>query len=249
MATATHTAQTLDRGLQVLEILARAEKDLTITEIAEALRVHRTISHRLVATLEQRALVSRGADGRYRLGSGVTQLAVSINRELRAVARPFLMALNAETDETVHIAVLDRSAVVFVDGYESSKALRVVSRSGRSYPAHATSVGKVILATLDDKEVRDMLPNSRLQKVAPKTVETRAQLLGQLASIRERGYATNLEESEEGVASVAVSIIDRYGACRAAVSIAAPLDRFTAVTVPRLAKAAQRTAKDIGARL
>jgi DNA-binding IclR family transcriptional regulator len=249
MATATHTAQTLDRGLQILEILARTQKDLTISEIAEALNVHRTIGHRLVATLELRDLVTRGSDGRYRLGAGVTRLAGAINRELRAVARPFLIALNAETDETVHLAVLERAEVVFVDGYESSKALRVVARTGRSYPAHATSVGKAILATLDDQQVREKLPNPRLPRIAPKTLESRVQLLGQLATIRERGYATNIEESEEGVASVAVPIVDRHGTSQAALSIAAPLDRFTAVAVPRLAKAAQRTAKEIGERL
>jgi DNA-binding IclR family transcriptional regulator len=232
-----------------LEILARAQKDLTISEIAEALGVHRTIGHRLVATLEQRDLVSRDLDGRYRLGATLTRLAGSINRELRAVARPFLIALNAETDETVHLAILARAEAVFIDGYESSKALRVVARTGRAYPAYSTSVGKAILATLDDKEVSALLPSSRLQKVASKTLDTRAQLLGQLATIRERRYATNIEEAEEGVASIAVPITDRHGTTGAALSVGAPLDRFTPIVVPRLVKAAQRAAKEIGERL
>lgn len=249
MATATHTAQTLDRGLQVLEVLARAERDLTISEIAEALKVHRTIGHRLVTTLEQRDLVSRSAEGRYRLGAGLIRLAGAIDRDLRAIARPFLLALNSETDETVGLAVLARADVVYIDGHESPKALRVVARTGLTYPAHSTSVGKAILATLDDEAVTELLPGSRLQKIGPKTLETRAQLLGQLATIRERGYATNLEEAEEGVASVAVAIVDRHGTTRAAVSVAAPLHRFTTATIPRFAKAVQRTAAEIGERL
>ena len=249
MATTTHTAQTLDRGLQVLEVLARADKDLTISEIAEALNVHRTIGHRLVSTLEQRDLVSRSAEGRYRLGAGLIRLAGAINRELRAIARPLLTELSLETDETVGLAVLARTDVVFIDGHESSKALRVVTRTGLAYPAHSTSVGKAILATLDDEAVSALFPGTRLQKVGPKTVDSRAQLLGQLAAIRERGYATNIEEAEDGVASVAAAIVDRHGTTRAAVSVAAPLDRFTTSIIPRLAKAVQRTAKEIGERL
>jgi IclR family transcriptional regulator, acetate operon repressor len=249
MGTTTHTAQTLDRGLQVLEALARAEKDLTISEIADALKVHRTIGHRLVTTLELRDLVSRSAEGRYRLGAGLVRLAGAIDRDLRAIARPFLLALNSETHETVALAVLSRADVVYIDGHESSKALRVVARTGLTYPAHSTSIGKAILATLDDEAITELFPATRLQKIGPKTLENRAQLLGQLAAIRERGYATNIEEAEEGVASVAVAIIDHHGTTRAAVSVAAPLNRFTTAAIPRLAKAVQRTAKEIGERL
>jgi DNA-binding IclR family transcriptional regulator len=249
MASDTHRAQTLDRGLQVLEVLARAEKDLTISEIAQALGIHRTIGHRLVATLEEREFVQRTADSRYGLGAGLARLAGSINRELRAVARPFLVELNRETDETVGLAVLAEANVVFVDAYESSKALRVVSRAGQAYPAHSTSVGKAILATLDDKEVSALIPRSRLEKVTPRTLGSRAELLGQLAVVRERGYATNIEEAEEGVGSVAVAITDRHGATRAAASVAVPLVRFTSVAIPRIAKLVQDVAKEIGERL
>lgn len=232
-----------------MEILSRADQDLTITEISHALEVHRTIGHRLVATLEKRDLVHRAADGRYRLGAGLIRLAGAINRDLRAVARPFLVELNAQTDETVHLAVLSRSQVFFIDCYESSRALRVVARTGRAYPVHSTSVGKAMLAALNDQQVSALHPNDRLEKLTSKTIATRSELLGQLAIIRGRGYATSSEEAEEGVGSVAVAIVDRNGTLRGALSIAAPIVRFTGVAATSLAGAAQRAAKDIGERI
>src|SRR5438874_2721971 len=98
MTAATHTSQTLDRGLQILEILANASQDLTITDIANALDVHRTIAHRLLATLEAREFVSRSASGRYQLGNRIIRLSSRIGNQLRSVARQPLLALSKETD-------------------------------------------------------------------------------------------------------------------------------------------------------
>jgi len=249
MVTSTHTAQTLDRGLQVLEAIEQAHRDVTIAEVARALRVHRTIAHRLMTTLQRRELLARTASGRYRLGSGLTRLAGGINRELRAVARPYLMALNAQTDETVHLAILSRAKVIFVDGFESSKALRVVSRVGRAYPAYATSVGKAMLANLSDSEIYDLLPNLRLVKLATSTVGSRIQLQAQLATVRKCGYAANSQEAEDGVGSIAVAIVDQQGATTAALSIAAPLPRFSTLATSSLAECARRAAREIGLRL
>jgi DNA-binding IclR family transcriptional regulator len=235
--------------LQILEILAAAKQDLTISEIAVAIDVHRTIAHRLMATLEQRDFVSRSSVKRYRLGTGIIRLAAAIGGELRTIARPLLTALSTETDETVHLVVLAGQEVLFIDGFESSKALRVTSRAGRSLPAHATSVGKAILATLPGDDLMALFPATRLQKTAPKTITSRADLLRQLELIRQQGYALSSEESEAGVGSIGVAIVDRHGATRAALSIAAPLSRLTTTVLPRLATAAKRTAKEIGDQL
>jgi IclR family acetate operon transcriptional repressor len=110
-------------------------------------------------------------------------------------------------------------------------------------------MGKAILATLKDEDLLAMFPNSRLAKRTPQTVKTRAELLSELQKTRERGYATNIEESEIGLGSVAAAIIDRHGTTQAALSVAAPIGRFTASTIPRLVKAAQQAAKAIGSQL
>lgn len=245
---ATHTSQTLDRGLQILEFLGGSTEDRTISDIATALDVHRTIAHRLVATLQQRQFVNRSPIGRYRLGTRMIGLAATIGGELRTIARPILTELSEETQETVHLVVLTGSDVLFIDAFESPRALRVASRVGRSLPAHATSVGKALLAQMSDEEIKALYPSPRLDHTAPNTITTRSDLLKVIQVVREQGYALSSEESEAGVGSVGVAILDRGGTARAALSIAAPSIRLQP-ELPRLIEAARSAAARIGGNL
>lgn len=242
-------AQTLDRGLAVLDLLATVGGGLTAAEVAAGLGVHRTIAYRLLTTLERRTLVQRAADGAYRLGGGLLRLSAAVGDELRTIAVPHLRALNAETDETVHLAVRTGTEILFVESFESSRPLRVVSRVGRTMPAHATSIGKAMLAGLTDLEVRALYPRGRLEGVGPSTIRTVPDLLKDLGAVRHRGYARSDEESEQGVGSVGVAILDSRAEPRAALSIAAPSTRLDARTVLDFARAAQATAAAIGAAL
>ncbi|MGE3813468.1 MAG: IclR family transcriptional regulator [Candidatus Nanopelagicales bacterium] len=240
-------AQTLDRGLQILELLASSAEELSTTEIAAAVDVHRTVAHRLLVTLERRDLVDRSRTGRYRLSAGVLRLGAGVRDNLREVSLPFLAELNEATDETVHLAVLRGADVQFLESIESSRQLRVVSRVGRSMPAHATSVGKAILAALSADDLHSVLAATALEPVGPATVTDLGALQRELTAIRRRGYAVSKQESEAGVGSVGVSVVDRRGHVRAAISVAAPLSRLSDYEIKRMAKWAQLTAKQIGA--
>ncbi|WP_158220924.1 IclR family transcriptional regulator [Kineosporia sp. R_H_3] len=242
-------AQTLDRGLAVLELLAAVGGGLTVSEIAAALGIHRTVAYRLLATLERRSLVQRSTDGRYRPGGGLLRLSAGVGDELRAVAVPHLQSLHADTDETVHLAVRTGTEILFLESFESTRPLRVASRIGRTMPAHATSVGKALLATITDLEVRALYPRGRLELVGPATCRTVTELLRDLAAVRHRGYARSDQESEHDVGSVGVAVRDPEGRARAAISIAAPTTRLTGRTVADLAEAARATAAAIGSSL
>lgn len=242
-------AQTLDRGLAVLELLAAVGGGLTVSQVATALGIHRTVAYRLLGTLERRTLVQRSEDGRYRPGGGLLRLSAGVGDQLRAVAVPHLRALRTDTDETVHLAVRTGTDVLFLESFESSRPLRVASRVGRTMPAHATSVGKALLATLTDLEVRALYPRGRLAQVGPSTCRTVGDLLTDLAAVRHRGYARSDQESEHDVGSVGVVVRDRDGRTRAAVSIAAPTTRLAGRVVADLADAAQAAAAAIGSAL
>jgi DNA-binding IclR family transcriptional regulator len=246
MATTSGTSQTLDRGLKILEIIASEAREPTITEIAAALDVHRTIAHRLVATLEQHDFVARSQHNRFQLGTGLIRLASRVGGQLRVIARPALAALNEDLDETVHLVVPAGSNVLFLDAVESSKALRVTSRVGQTLPAYATSVGKAMLAQMSDEELQQLFPDKTLKKIAPKTLPARSDLFKQLETVRSHGYAMSSEESEIGVASIAAAIVDQRGTVRGALGIGAPVARLTPEMVPRLALAVQKAAKQIG---
>jgi DNA-binding IclR family transcriptional regulator len=241
------TAQTLDRGLQILEAVAQAGEALTVAEAAAAVGLDRTVAHRLVATLANRGYLQRESGG-YRLGPACLALA-SVVTDLRAAARPHLEALRDATGETVHLVVLSGRDVVFVDGAESAHALRVTTRTGRRLPAHATSVGKALLAALPPERFTALYGQADLVAVTKRTICDRHALERELAATREHGYATSHGESENGVGSVGVAVRNPAGDPRAALSVAMPLERFTD-KAERLAAALLRSAAaGLGAQL
>jgi DNA-binding IclR family transcriptional regulator len=130
--------------------------------------------------------------------------------------------LSERLRETIHVGMLDGASVRFVAAVEGPSAVRVASRLGRTMPAHCTSTGKVLLARLSEAELRQLFPREKLERITSHSIVSRTELEAELSRIRERGYAVNREESEEGVASVAVPIPTRAPGLRLALNVAAP---------------------------
>jgi len=175
------------------------------------------------------------------------RLGLSVVRDIdiRQTARPALESLSARLCETVHLAVLQDTNVLFLDCVESTKALRVASREGALLQAHCTSVGKALLAELTPEELRARYLNPSLPQLTQKSMTTRAALERELSTVRERGYAMNSGESEEGVSSVGVAIHDRSGRAIAAISAAAPISRLSKKQAREMARPVQQTAAEI----
>ena len=241
------TSQTLDRGLQLLEAVASAGDPLTVAEAASSVGLDRTVAHRLIATLAARGYLQRDSGG-YRLGATCLALA-SATADLRTVARPFLETLRDATGETIHLVVLSGRQVVFIDSIESGHTLRVASRTGRLLPAHATSVGKALLAALPRERVNEFYGHADLVAVTGRTITDRETLERQLAGFRERGYATNHGESENGVGSVGMAVRDPAGEPRAALSVALPLERWNETTEQHAVAALRSATTALGALL
>jgi DNA-binding IclR family transcriptional regulator len=246
--TPSPTAQTLDRGLQVLEAVARAGTAVSAAEAAASVGIDRTVAHRLITTLSARGYLQRDRGGRYRLGPTCLALA-SVTSDLRNLARPFLETLHRTTGETVHLVVLSGHDVVFIDGIEGAHALRVATRTGRVLPAHSTSVGKAWLAALSSQRFDGLYAASELEPVTPRTTRDLAALRRELDVIRKRGYATSSGESESGIGSIGVAVRDAAGEPRAAISVALPLDRWSDAFERDAAAALQAVATDLGAHL
>lgn len=144
---ASETSQTLDRGLRVLEVLAEAPDGLSITELAAALGVSRTVVYRLVVTLEQHSLLRRGVDGRARLGVGVLLLARQIQPLLREAALPALRRLADSTGSTAYLAVVDGDDALTIAVVEPSRSdTHVAHRVGARSPLESAAIGRAILA-------------------------------------------------------------------------------------------------------
>lgn len=226
----TSLLSTLDKGLRVLETLARPEaaEGLTLTELATRLGMHRTTLFRFLVTLRVRGYIERDADtDRYRLGLGLLTLASSLlnNLDIRRLARPVLIELRNSTQELVHLAVMNEDGVVTVDRVEGQRALSLQTEVGSRRPAYCTAAGKAMLAYLPPPVVAAILAGG-MPPVTPRTITTPEAMHRHLAEIRRLGYAVDDEERTEGVRCVAAAVFDHEGAVAAAISLAAPALRF-----------------------
>jgi DNA-binding IclR family transcriptional regulator len=236
--------ESVDNALRVLLLLGEKPK-LRLTDVSQYLGVASSTAHRLLAMLQYRGFVRQDAVTRgYVPGPTLDNLAFGLLRRLdvRTRARPLLEQLNSELQETVHLGRLEGAQVHFIDSIESPRAVRVGSRLGRSMPAHCTSNGKAMLATLSDAELGALYPDEELPQLTPESVGTRTHLKEALARVREQGYATSHEESEEGVSSVGVAL-QTPRSPRLAITVSAPVSRMTdetrAVVRERLLTAAE----------
>ncbi|KZM73380.1 IclR family transcriptional regulator [Nocardia terpenica] len=230
--------ESVDNALEVLLLFGEREQ-LRLTEVGRHLGVASSTAHRILAMLHYRGFVRQdGRGAAYRPGPALTTVAAAIMQrfDIRATMRPYLERLHADLGETVHLSVLDGTAVRFVDAIESRQPVRVASRLGRSLPATATSSGKAMLAQLPVEQVRALYPAQELEVLTDNGIRTRDLLERRLAEIRRRGYATGTEESEPGVSSVAVAVaVD--AAVRIGLNVSAPTFRMSAATRKTIAQA------------
>ena len=251
-AASPYRVQVLDRAMAIIDALADVghQRDLSLMELAAQLQLHKSTAHRLLMILERYRMVEREPhSGRYRLGLRLFELgALAISRfNIRDYARPHLERVLFETEETVHLCVLDGGEVLYVDKVEPSRSVRMASKIGRLAPAHCSAVGKAMLAYLPEREIDDILRQRGLARMTAKTIVTPADLKVELKAIRERGYAVDDEEAEDGVRCVGAVVLGPNGRPAGAISTSAPSFRLTVERVPAVAESVCRAARAISA--
>jgi IclR family acetate operon transcriptional repressor len=221
--------QSLERALDLLEALAGAD-ELGVSEIAAQTGLVPSTAHRLLGTLVARGYASQNpATGRYMLGYKLLELTSGVQDRLgrlRTAARPHLEAIQTETGETTNLVVLEGRDVVYIESVSGTRSVRLHTEVGRSIPAHTSGAGKALLAWRDPADVTELLAGAPLAPSTPHTITTLDALQDDLAKIRARGYATDNEEHEPGVACVATPILDGAGFPLAAISISGPTPRM-----------------------
>lgn len=241
--------QSVDRALEILEVLARVG-EAGITEVAAELGVHKSTAFRLVATLEQHRLVEQSGDrGKYRLGVGLLRLAGATTARLDLVqeARPLARQLASETGETVNIAVLSESSALYLDQVAGSSALQPHNWVGQHIPLHATSNGKVLLSGLEPARLDEVLGS--LAAYTDHTIIRKKALRSELDRVREQGYAVAVDELEVGLTAVAAPIRNNHGDVVASMSVSGPTFRITADRVDAVVAATVRAADEVSHRL
>ena len=218
----------VDNALLLLQLTAERQV-LRVSEAADLLGVARSTAHRLLSALRRRDfLVQDRPNGAYRPGPALHAIGLSAiaRLDVRRVAQPHLDQLRNKTRETVSLAVLEGTMVRFVECCEGLSTVRVGTRAGVVRHAHASAVGKAILAALPEAELAGRYPDQDLPAPTPAAIASRPALLKELSQVRRQGYALNWEESSEGVAAVAVAIRDATGMPLASISVAVPAMRL-----------------------
>jgi IclR family acetate operon transcriptional repressor len=242
----------LHRGLEVLDCFA--ERDTwSLTDLAVHLGQNKATVFRVLHTLEAFGYLAKdAATGRYLLGLRLQALGAAAmrNEQLRWQALPPLQDLAESTGETVHVGILHEGVVVTVQIVDGTRAVRMHSAVGKRSPAHASALGKVLMAYLPDAEVDAIVARHGLERFTPATITAPGALRERLHRIRLDGYALDEEEIEEGLRCVAAPIADRSGRPTAAVAISAPASRMDAARVaaliPRVKASAARISRMLG---
>ena len=214
-------ASVASRALALMAAFDGAHRRLTLSEIARRAEIPVATAHRLVAELEDWGALARQSSGHYVVGRRIWDLGLlaPVQTGLRDMASPFLHDLYAATRATVHLAVRDDAAVLYVDRLAGHASVPVVSKVGSRLPLHATGVGKVLLAYAPADVQRHTLRN--LDRVTAHTIVHAGVLSSQLVRARRDGYATTVEEMTLGACSVAVPIFTQH-AVVAALGVVVP---------------------------
>ena len=242
------------RALDILELFLDGDGTLSAPDIVRKLQLPRTTVHELVTTLAARQYIVQvpGQPGRYRLGVRPYQLGSRYAEQLDLAAEGQQVARTvAETcDETVHVAILEGTDVIYIAKVDSTHAVRMVSAAGRRLPAHCTSVGKMLLASLPDSELTSRVPeDAELAGMTPNSITDPAVLREALAEIRRRGVAVESRESNSDVSCVAAPVRDRTGQVVAALSISVPMIRWSDDRRGELEQLAMKGAAELSERL
>jgi IclR family transcriptional regulator, pca regulon regulatory protein len=245
--------QSLARGLSVIRAFSATSPELTLSEVARATDLTRAAARRFLLTLVDLGYVR--TDGRlFALSPRVLDLGYAYlsSLSLPEVAEPHLERLVAEVHESASVAVLDGEDVVYVARVATSRIMRVTINIGTRFPAHCTSMGRVLLAWMPPDDLDAYLEHAELRRLTSHTVTSPSILRTELDRIRSQGWAMVDQELEEGLRSIAVPLRERSGRVTAAMNISSHASRTTVESarrdlLPPLLAAAARVEADLHA--
>jgi IclR family acetate operon transcriptional repressor len=242
----------LQRGLQLLKLFTQSERGLTTMQVARLTGLPVSTTHRFLVNLESSGFLNCNASGVYHLGLAcfaVGQAALG-QLDIRRLSLPYLLDLNQQTRETIHLTVRYGLTAVYVEKIDSPEHLRIHSRIGAAVPLYCTAVGKVMLAYMPEQEREQVLQQLDLKRMTANTAGSLQELQTELQRVRKNGYACDLEEHELHIRCIAAPIRNHEGAVQSSLSITAPLVRMPVARLRQLApliqEAGQRISTELG---
>lgn len=228
--TRAYLVPAVDRAIRILALLRTEGRPMTIAEIGDATRLHKSSVHKLLVTMHYHGLLDRDPlTKRYSLGVALSEYGrIALNSlDVRHAAKPFLRALVDLSGETAALSIMRDTKMTLVEVEESLSQIRVALSVGMHAPATTTSNGKAVLAYLPEPRVQEILKVEGLPAMTKKSITKPGSFRADLAAVRARGYATDFEEYHEGITGASAPVFDARGLVIGALSVAGPAFRMT----------------------
>lgn len=242
------TVQSVDRALEIIDILEDEPQGLGVTPLSKKMGVSKSTIYRLLSSLLNKEYVRQNEETqKYHLGLRLMQLGQTVTNQIdiRQVAAPVMERLVQDTGETVHLVVQDGNEIVYIDKIESQATIRMFSNIGKRAPMHCTGVGKAILSNLSDEEIDNIIKENGLEKFTNNTITDPQKLKEHLKEILMLGYSIDDEEHEMGIKCAASPIFNFKGEVIAGISVAGPIMRINDNKIQHMAKEVLKASKEI----
>ena len=229
---ARYSVHSLELGLRILESFDRdAVDEMSLSEMARRIGVSRSSAFRLVHTLQRLGYLDREDETKnYRLGARVMSLGYSFlaSKDIAELARPDLQRLRSATRCSTHLGILDGAEVIYIARFAAHKPVSAMISVGARVPAHATTMGRIILAYKPEAYIREHFTGRPMAKFSEQTPLTVDHLLAMLDADRRRGYVISHSNFEAGIASIAAPVFDAKGEVLGAINVSTPENEIDA---------------------
>ncbi len=245
--------QVLQRAMDVLEVIGTSTDPVSLKNITERVGLPKSTVYRILSNLESRGYICCSNEGGYRLGVTFLTLGQKAERgfELKRLARPHMTRLNQLTNESVHLGVLARNKVLYLDSIDSPHTIRLVAQIGGSNHLHCTSLGKALLIAHTDDEIRQILIEAGMERRTHYTLVTPEAFLKEMEVVRRVGFGFDDRESDNECFCIGAPIYNHLGQVLAAISVSGPISRVSrrtaeTIVVPRLIEATRSISRSLG---
>ena len=242
----------VDKSLQILELLIQNPHGLSLSEISNRLNFPPSTTHHILKTFIPYDYITQNQETKkYALGFKFLEISKKIldNIDIRGIANKYIRKLHEKCKEAVHLAILRSDEVIYIDKIDNPQGLSLATYVGFRTDPHAAAGGKVLLSGLSEREVRNIYDKRPLKTFGKNTITNMAQLLEELENIRKQGYAIDNEEYYEGVRCVAAPI-KAGGKIVAAISVTGSIFSITMDRINReLIGLVTETAEEISSEL
>jgi IclR family KDG regulon transcriptional repressor len=244
--------QSIRRAFTILEAVSLSPEGLNLADLSKKVGLHNSTTFHLTKTMAAMGILRQNEQTkRYHVGAHLFALAkgAADESELVRLATPVIAALARETGENSHIAVKIPEGVVIIDKHESTSQVRMTERIGATRPAHATAIGKAILAALTDEQLEVFMEEHELEAFTPKTITDPGLFLQEIQQIRKNGIAYDDTEFNEEARCLAAPVFDFSGTVVGSIGISGPIWRVGLQELPALGKSVKKAATDLSAKL